>query len=323
MSWKNATIAKANRDAAHLDLEEGDDLTFHERMEARTDQKAEEKGEALSNQQAQAASKTESTPLVGGKSAKGALGRSLQRGLTLKDVVEETLKRRRRTAWRIWCVAFVTWLMFTTTVFRFYALAPFCPSIPPPKNFRNPVADPNDPTACYGPTWAMALFYSVQMGFHVGFGILAEPDAWAQLFTIVHGFLTIAFVTAALALFVAATGREATKAAAKLLNKAAVPEWGEWLMDFFINVMLPWLGVSSVLFAGTAFQVFYNHWGWMDAFYFSFFSLSTGGQVAPGSLDDVELYSVTLFLIVGIPVFGNAVGQLAEQIAKSRFLTVQ
>ena len=308
------------------------------------------------------------------------------KGLSLRDVVEESLKRKRSLAWRWWLLVFSLWLTFTTAIYHNYALAPFCPGEPVPGHNITSIIDrtpgynvtqeeeqqqkaeatgqPADmPSSevlslreangalqlevsrlrqqllrrqaqqsrlseggadsglvCKNPTWAMAAFFSVQMGFHVGYGILDERTTMWRWFTILHGFVSLAFITAALSLFVARAGSQFNKHAHKALKEGSLGLLDEKAREVCVEIVLPWLAVVVCLLSGTFFQVWYNNWHWVDAYYWSFYSMSTGGQMGPGSVDDIELMFCVVFILIAVPLFGNAIGLLASQIAKSGFL---
>ena len=144
---------------------------------------------------------TESTPLV----APNMPPNKSPLRVGLRHVVERERQRRQDLVWRIWLAAFVAWLFITTSFYKYFALSDFCP-LPPGAltNFRNPVA-------CKEPTWAAGLFYSVTMGFHVGFGLFTERNEWWKLFTILHGLVMILFITSALAIFMALLSNKASE----------------------------------------------------------------------------------------------------------------
>ena len=110
------------------------------------------------------------------------------------------------------------------------------------------------------------------------------------------------------------------QAAHKALHTSSLGLLSAQLREVCVEIILPWLAVAACLLAGTVFQVWYNAWHWVDAYYWSFYSMSTGGQMAPGSVDDIEMAFCVVFMLISVPLFGNAIGVLAAQIAKSGFL---
>jgi hypothetical protein len=288
---------------------------------------------------------TESTPLVAPHMPPAPYKSPLRVGL--RHVVERERQRRQDLAWRIWLAAFVAWLFITTSIYKYFALADFCPQPPGAlTNFRNPAA-------CKEPTWAAGLFYSVLMGFHVGYGLFTERNELWKLFTILHGLVMILFITSALAIFMARLSNKATEVPLSLCRERALmhatrlrfarcaltpspsisclqvaKELSTKALDsdessfkqalrFLYDVVAPFLVVFFILLLGTLFEILYNQWNWVDALYFAFFSISTCGQTPPGSVDDAELLFVSVYLLTGIPLFGNAIGRL------SNFITVK
>lgn len=287
---------------------------------------------------------TESTPLVAPHMPPAPYKSPLRMGL--RHVVERERQRRQDLAWRIWLAAFVAWLFITTSIYKYFALADFCPQPPGAlTNFRNPAA-------CKEPTWAAGLFYSVLMGFHVGYGLFTERNELWKLFTILHGLVMILFITSALAIFMARLSNKATEVplslcrervlhatrlrfarcaltpspsisclqvAKELSTKALDSDESSFkqALRFLYDVVAQFLVVFFILLLGTLFEILYNQWNWVDALYFAFFSISTCGQTPPGSVDDAELLFVSVYLLTGIPLFGNAIGRL------SNFITVK
>jgi hypothetical protein len=157
---------------------------------------------------------TERTPLVAPNMPPAPYKAPLRVGL--RHVVERERQRRQDLAWRIWLAAFVAWLFMTTSIYKYFALANFCPQPPGAlTNFRNPAA-------CKEPTWAAGLFYSVLMGFHVGYGLFTERNEWWKLFTILHGLVMILFITSALAIFMERLSHKASEVPLSLCRERAL-----------------------------------------------------------------------------------------------------
>ena len=146
-------------------------------------------------------------------------------------------------------------------------------------------------SVCRTPTYSMALYFSVQAGLSVGFGLLSEKETAYRLVTVLHGFIGLTFYTWAFQIYFHPE-RVARRANAR---------WEHWEMHEVqkaqgvckalltallrhrksINrglAVVLWLGVGMV------FEACYNGWSFVKAFYFAFFALSTGGLQAPRSI---------------------------------------
>ena len=144
---------------------------------------------------------------------------------------------------------------------------------------------------CKSPTFAMGVFFGIQAGLCVGYGLLTEKsDQWSW-FTVVHAGLGVTIIVTILSVWIIMIQRGNTR---------------------FRHKILLTVTYVIILMAGTVFEMAYNDWSFTQAFYFSFFGLSTGGLRAPGTTDDAEMWFLSIWMLLGIPAFAAVVGFVIE-----------
>jgi len=171
----------------------------------------------------------------------------------------------------IMCLTLVAWLGIGGIINKHFALKEYC------------AAD----GTCRNPSLAMGVYYVVQSGLCVGFGLLVEKDNAWRWFTIAQAVTGVTIVVTFLSVWIVA------------LKKG---KYGRHYKSLVFGVYL------ALLAAATIFQMTYNDWCFTRAFYFAFFGLSTGGLESPGTADDVEMWFLSFWMMLGIPTFGVVVG---------------
>ena len=168
----------------------------------------------------------------------------------------------------------------------------------------------DDPVHHFGPRYLHGAFE--QQGFRGAFATLSRTCADACYYPFANCALTPSPTISCL--------QVAKKLSTKALDSDE-PRF-EQALRFLYDVVAPFLVVFFFLLLGTLFEVLYNRWNWVDALFFAFFSISSCGQTPPGSVDDAELLFVSVYLLTGIPLFGNAIGRLANFIMM-KFLRIE
>lgn len=178
---------------------------------------------------------------------------------------------------------------------------------------------------CHSVTYAMALYYSVQCGFSVGFGLLVEEANGARWYTIFHGFCGLTIMAAGMTLFLLRPGGRLGKYVAGedddedadgdgIPDRLEGPLLARWARMFFRRLMLemPFVLLALTFTSAVVFQSIYHGWSFTTSCYFAFFALSTGGLQGPGGTSDAEMLFTAFFLLIGIPLFGAAMSRVVD-----------
>ena len=157
--------------------------------------------------------------------------------------------------------------------------------------------------------WSRSFYHSVQAGLSIGFGLYEENDKVSRLFTCGHVLFGTAIAGSALVFLVeSAADRIALRIGSSASCTADVSAT-RFPMQRSTGVFFLLL---AVLLTGFTFAVLHEKKDPITALYFAITALSTGGLMAPAD-HAVSLWFTGAWCIIGVPVFGYALGQLAEQ----------
>ena len=152
-----------------------------------------------------------------------------------------------------------------------------------------------------------AFYHAVQAGLSIGFGLFDETDAVSRVFTCVHVLFGTAIAASAL-VFIgeAAADKVALNigSALHLRNRNARLDRQRRLGSVVL--------LGTVVLIGVAFSVLHEKRSLIDGIYFSLTALSTGGLLAPIDTP-FSLWFVGAWCLFGVPVFGYALGNVAEE----------
>lgn len=170
--------------------------------------------------------------------------------------------------------------------------------------------------------WSKGFYMSVNVGYSVGWGDIAEPYAGGQIFSTIYVICGASFVGAALGIFgeMAVSNHknwyeEAQKAMfikkelekhANAFNQAYY--WVLANIELLRPILLWWLIVIICIISACVI----NDWDFATGLYFAVSSLSTGGLVAlPPDSDNAYYGLLGLYAAFGIPLMALAMGTLA------------
>jgi len=258
---------------------------------------------------------TEAT-VVGSKDRTAAEVRADNVAVVVDDVSIQKIYERIR-AWEFLllrpfltiALIMVAWVFGGALVFL-YNLRPFCAPV-------------GGVVVCKDVNYAMAVYYSTQAGFSVGFGLLTERPNGARWYTIFHGLVGLTIIAAGLTLFLLRPGgRLASRIAGDPERVWAETNKDEDAVRFMRRIFrkvkrivlmeLPLLMLLILLATCIIFNCISNDWSFTTACYFAFFALSTGGLQAPGSVSDAQMIFSSFYLMVGIPLFGATMSRLVD-----------
>lgn len=150
------------------------------------------------------------------------------------------------------------------------------------------------------------FYHAVQAGLSIGFGLFDETDAVSRVFTCVHVLFGTAIAASALVFIVEAA---ADKVALNIGSALHLRDRNAHLDRQRRLGSLVLLGAVVVI--GVVFSIVHEKRSLLDAVYFSVTALSTGGLMPP--MDHaLSLWFVGAWCLLGVPIFGYALGNIAE-----------
>jgi hypothetical protein len=171
-------------------------------------------------------------------------------------------------------------------------------------------------------TVSKGFYQSVNVGYSVGWGDIAENASETQLFSTIYVCIGASFVGAGLGFFaesvVADVDNWYINAQQEALYDLRQERTTSWIMKAVYWFAFHWEKVRAILLwlafiiVGTAVACDINGWSFATGLYFSTSSLSTGGLVAlPPDSSDWAYGLLGLYGAVGIPLMALAMGTLA------------
>lgn len=162
--------------------------------------------------------------------------------------------------------------------------------------------------------WGQCFYYSVNVGYSIGFGTLSDDSTREKLFSVLMILIGASCVTTLLSFFVTRKLSKANDVATKRLEmqmsaKSTVQRYfnlhGEKLASGF--ALLLWLGL------GTAFGIINERFSPLRGVYFAVAALSTAGLQGIKALNGEWAYVfMGLYCMIGVPLFGLNVGQFSS-----------
>ena len=171
-------------------------------------------------------------------------------------------------------------------------------------------------------TISKGFYQSVNVGYSVGWGDIAEIHEGTQIFSTIYVCLGASFVGAGLGFFaegvVADVDNWYVNAQQGALYDLRQERTKSGIMKIVYWFAYHWEKVRAILLwmlfiiVGTAFACSLNDWPFITGLYFATSSLSTGGLVAlPSDAEDYMYGLLGLYGAIGIPLMALAMGTLA------------
>ena len=194
-------------------------------------------------------------------------------------------------------------------------------------------------------TFAAAVYYTVNAGFSIGFGALSEASELSMIWSVVMIATGATAAAAALGYYVESwfqhldkLDENATSASMTLIGVMRGDQiedvdgdgkadcwdvldklWHESCGKHLTFTRKALLGMAVWVGVGVVFGMVDQGWGFVRSLYFSVAAMSTAGLQAPnirgdgsGLGDDFSAYFVALFCLLGVPLFGVAMGLIAN-----------
>jgi hypothetical protein len=174
---------------------------------------------------------------------------------------------------------------------------------------------PSDPNLCPEPSYAEGIYYGVQAGLGVGFGLLRMKESPWRLLAIFWSLVGATCILAALSLLIDIENKKLLETLVKVDNEDDGDKCCKnkvWTapfhalhrvifhhlnMSIFVLLYLIWLWV------GVLWTCMYYKFSVITGLTFSFFAMSTAGLQPPGDTRDVGLLLTTAYVIIGVPLF--------------------
>lgn len=194
-------------------------------------------------------------------------------------------------------------------------------------------------------TFAASVYYTVNAGFSIGFGALSEDSELSMIWSVVMIATGATAAAAALGYYVESwfqhldkLDENATSASMTLIGVMRGDQiedvdgdgkadcwdvldklWHESCGKHLTFTRKALLGMAVWVGVGVVFGMVDQGWGFVRSLYFSVAAMSTAGLQAPnirgdgnGNGDDFSAYFVALFCLLGVPLFGVAMGLIAN-----------
>ena len=194
-------------------------------------------------------------------------------------------------------------------------------------------------------TFAASVYYTVNAGFSIGFGALSENSELSMIWSVVMIATGATAAAAALGYYVESwfqhldkLDENATSASMTLIGVMRGDQiedvdgdgkadcwdvldklWHESCGKHLTFTRKALLGMAVWVGVGVVFGMVDQGWGLVRSLYFSVAAMSTAGLQAPnirgdgnGNGDDFSAYFVALFCLLGVPLFGVAMGLIAN-----------
>lgn len=165
--------------------------------------------------------------------------------------------------------------------------------------------------------FVQGLYFTVQAGLGVGFGLLQMSNTPWRLFAIMYSMIGATFILATLTLWITSAERLARKRAEtinELLEEAEAEDRRTGVVPSRMTRFIRWskrhrdaefaiIFYSVWLWVGVLFATLYWDMDIVTALTFAFFSMSTAGLQPPGDKQTVGLLFTTLYVAIGVPAF--------------------
>lgn len=165
-------------------------------------------------------------------------------------------------------------------------------------------------------TWSECFYYSINVGFCIGFGTLDDEGSnLSMILDIVMILIGAGFVSNALSYFVTHKLSSQNKVATKRLEQLfAESNQISKFIKLHQQGMLSTVVFTLWLVMGVWFAMHHEEWDFVTSLYFAISALSTAGLQGVNKEDrlDFPWLFVSLFCLFGVPMFGLVVGQSAN-----------
>lgn len=172
----------------------------------------------------------------------------------------------------------------------------------------------------FGGNYFKGFYYSVNVGYSVGWGVLQLKYRYSKVFAGFYLFLGALFVLHYVAYLIKLAVAESDNVYEQLKIKQNIERstrFKGWIGAIYVFVVMnsEKLFVIYVwglfLFVGAFFTVCTIHWPWLDGFYYALTSMSTAGlEGIPRDSPDYLFLATGLLTAFGVPVMGLAVGNI-------------
>lgn len=236
------------------------------------------------------------------------------------------VSRRKSTIAKVWTKKKALKLYLLTNPFPVFLVIIACWMVSGALIFQHFILDVTRHPEDSKITFVEGLYFTVQAGLGVGFGLLFMLSTPWRLYAIFHSMVGATVILAALGLWVRTAEHLSLIRARKAEEERLEDEERERRMSVKPKlskklerwVLRNWDIVFAVvwyfawLWIGVLFSCLY--WGFtiVDGLTFAFFAMSTAGLEPPGDTRTVGLLFTTAFIIVGVPSFAVVCGHIIK-----------
>jgi hypothetical protein len=236
--------------------------------------------------------------------AKGGVHGAVEAGENVLKEAEKALEDRHFKARAVYLLLILVWTAGNTLLFKYLAIERV------DADLNVCYSTTSDDPICPPVSFMMGLYFTVSTGLCIGYGTLTEKPRW-KYWTMINSLVWLVFV----AIFIGMVVSKVKLQRARQLFRRTTPTWKKTIIAF-----LPGLLYCTWLAIGTVFQMRHLGWEFERAFYFSFMTMCTGGQIGPGSMDNTELIFLVVYMVTGVPLFMFCIGFVIDSVSRTSYL---